>query len=303
MAYHPFRNPGLKVMAVLLATALWFIVAGEQNVERTLRVPLEFRNKPVDLEILGDRPTTVDLRVLGSSALLSRVDAGEVVAVVDLTGARPGSRLFHMRTDEVRVPYGVEVLQLTPATIALELEKSARRTVEIVPAVEGDPAPGFVADVVTSDPSTVEVEGPESHIKDLVAATTEPVSIAGQREAVTDTVTVGVPDASVRLVEPRSATVRVEIVPAPVERVLSGVPIRWRNLNDGLTARVRPLTATVTVRGRRDALEAMRAETIDAFVDLAGLGPGQYNLRVQFDPTESFGVTAAEPAVVQVTIK
>jgi hypothetical protein len=66
---------------------------------------------------------------------------------------------------------------------------------------------------------------------------------------------------------------------------------------------VRPLTATVTVRGRRDALEAMRAETIDAFVDLAGLGPGQYNLRVQFDPTESFGVTAAEPAVVQVTIK
>ena len=47
----------------------------------------------------------------------------------------------------------------------------------------------------------------------------------------------------------------------------------------------------------------MRAETIDAFVDLAGLGPGQYNLRVQFDPTQSFGVSTTEPAVVQVTIK
>ena len=29
---------------------------------------------------------------------------------------------------------------------------------------------------------------------------------------------------------------------------------------------------------------------IDAFVDLAGLGPGTYNLRVQVDPSEEFGV-------------
>ena len=303
MAYHPFRNPGLKIMAVLLATALWFTVAGEQNVERTLRVPLEFRNKPADLEILGDPPTTVDVRVIGSSALLSRLDPGEVIAMADLTGARPGSRLFHMRTNEVRAPYGVEVLQVTPATIALALEKSARRTVPIRPAVDGDPAPGFVAGGVTSDPASVDVEGPESHIEGLTAATTEPVSIAGQRSSVTDTVTVGVPDAAVRLVEPRSATVKVDILPAPVERVLRNVPIRWRHLNDGLTARIRPLTTTVTVRGRRQALDEMRAETIDAFVDLAGLGPGQYNLRVQFDPTESFGVAVTEPAVVQVTIK
>ena len=47
----------------------------------------------------------------------------------------------------------------------------------------------------------------------------------------------------------------------------------------------------------------MSAATIDAFVDLAGLGPGQYTLRVQIDPTQRFGVSTAEPAVVQVTIK
>nr|MBA2305428.1 hypothetical protein [Acidobacteriota bacterium] len=82
MAYHPFRNPGLKIMAVIVASALWFTVAGEQNVERTLRVPLEFRNKPANLEILGDPPTTVDVRVLGSSTLLSRIDPGEVVAMI-----------------------------------------------------------------------------------------------------------------------------------------------------------------------------------------------------------------------------
>ena len=231
MAYNPFRNPGLKLMAVLLATALWFIVAGEQNVERTMRVPLEFRNKPANLEILGDPPTTIDIRVLGSSTLLSRIDAGEVVAILDLTAARPGSRLFHIRTDEVRVPYGVDVLQLTPGTIALELEKSARRTVPVAPAIEGEPAPGFVAGKVSSNPASVEIVGPESHVKELTSATTEPISVAAQRENVTDTVTVGVSDSAVRLAQPASARVVVEILPAPVERLVSGVPIRWRNLN------------------------------------------------------------------------
>jgi hypothetical protein len=38
-------------------------------------------------------------------------------------------------------------------------------------------------------------------------------------------------------------------------------------------------------------------------VDLAGLGSGRYNLRVQADPAESFGVVAIDPAVVSVTIR
>jgi YbbR domain-containing protein len=303
MAYHPFRNPGLKIMALLLATALWFTVAGEQNVERTLRVPLEFRNTPAHLEILGDPPSTIDVRVLGSSTLLSRIDPGEVVAMIDLAGARAGSRLFHLRTDEVRVPFGVNVQQLTPATISLELQRSARRTLPIEPAVDGDPAPGFVVGKATTNPESVDVIGPESRINTLTSATTEPVSIAGRRETVVDTVTVGVMDSAVRLVEPKSATVTIEILPAPVERIVRGVPIRWRNLNAGLSARVEPQTTSVAVRGRREAIDSMRTESIDAFVDLAGLGPGQYNLRVQFDPTESFGVSATAPAVVRVTIK
>ena len=303
MAYHPFRNIGLKVMAVLLATALWFTVAGESEVERPMRVPLEIRNKPANLEIVGDAPTTVDVRVVGSSAVLGRLETGEVMARLDLASARPGSRLFPMRPDDVRVPYGVEVLQVIPATIPLELETSMKRSLPIVPAVEGDPAPGFVTGRVTVEPATVEVSGAESHVKNLASATTESVSVAGAREDVEDEVTVGVSDGAVRVVQTERATVRVEIMPAPVERELPDVPVRWRNLGERYTAVLKPSVVVVTVRVRRDALATVDAETINAFVDLAGLGPGQYNLQVQFDPTQNFGVTAAEPASVQVTIK
>ena len=73
MAFHPFRHLGLKIVAVVLATLLWLSVAGEHIVERSLRVPLEFRNLPPQLEIVGDAPASVDVRLRGSSAIAARV--------------------------------------------------------------------------------------------------------------------------------------------------------------------------------------------------------------------------------------
>ncbi len=303
MSYHPFRHLGLKVLAIALATLLWLTVAGEHVVERSIRVPLEFRNIPEALEITGDPPNSVDVRLRGSSAVLGRLDPGEVVAVLDLTGGRPGSRLFHLRNDEVRAPFGVEVAQVVPATVSLELERSAKRVVPVIPAVQGVPAPGFVVGRRTADPATVAVVGPESRIRKLSEATTEPVDITGARKEVRDSVTVGVSDPALRLESPQNATIVVEILPAPVERELSDVPIRSRNLVAGLRAQVHPSTVTLSVRGRREALGGLKAEDVDAFVDLAGLGAGRYNLRVQVDPSEAFGVNTVAPAVVEVTIK
>jgi YbbR domain-containing protein len=175
--------------------------------------------------------------------------------------------------------------------------------VPVVPAVEGDPAPGYVVGRITSDPATVEIRGPESRVRRLAEAITEPVNINGTRERVRDLVTVGVGDSALRLSRPQSANVVVDVVPAPVEREIVGVPIRWRNLGTGFRAEVVPQRARVSVRGRREALTNLRADDVDAFVDLAGLGPGQYNLRVQTDPSQDFGVSAVAPQVVDVTIK
>jgi YbbR domain-containing protein len=303
MAYHPFRHLGLKVMAIALATLLWLTVAGEHVVERALRVPLEIRDKPDNLEIVGEAPGAVDVLVRGSAGLLGRLSAGDVVVALDLSTARPGSRLFHLRLDQVKVPYGVEVAQVVPGTLALELERSLRRRIPVVPALEGEPAPGFEIGPITSEPATVEVVGPESRVRELSEATTEPVRVEGRSENVRDVVTVGVMDSAVRLVEPRSATVLVEILPAPVDRDIAGVPVRRRNLGSGLRASVEPAVTKVQIRGTEIAVNGVQAQDIEAFVDLAGLGPGRYNLRVQIDPSQDYGISAITPAVVAVTVR
>ncbi len=303
MAYHPFRNIGLKFLAVGLATLLWLTVLGEHVVERSLRVPLEFRNIPEALEIMGDPPASVDVRVRGTSGLLSRLQPGEVVAVLDLASARPGSRLFHLRTDQVQAPYGVEVAQVVPATVALDLERSGEATVPVVPAIEGTPAPGFVVGTVAATPPTVTVVGAVSRLRALTEATTETVSVEGASSAVRDVVTIGVMDSALRLKEPRSASVEVAIVPAPVARDLVDVPVRLRNLGEGLKAEVVPPTVAVSVRGARERLGNLGPDGVTAFVDLAGLGPGRYNLPVRVDQPPELGVSGIEPATAVVRIR
>jgi YbbR domain-containing protein len=210
-----FRRLGLKLVSVFLAAGLWLLVSGEQTVERALRVPLEYTNLPRQLELVGEPPTVVDVRVRGASGALSRIAAGELVAVLDVRNARPGQRLYHLTTAEVRAPFGVEVVQVTPSNVSMLFEQSEIKSVRIVPEVEGQPTPGFAVNTITVEPPTVVVIGPSSALKDLSHAITESVSVNGARDAVTESVTVGVTDPLVRLREPLVARVTVTVVPVP----------------------------------------------------------------------------------------
>jgi len=213
MAYHPFRNLGLKFLSTLVATMLWLIIAGERVVERVMRAPVEFQNLPAGLEIVGDAPDTIDVRLRGSSGALSRMTAGDMAAVIDLVTARPGQRLFHVTPGQVNVPYGVEIVQVGPSTLTMEFELSGIRQVPVEPNVDGRPAPGYEVIKITSDPATVEVAGPESALKRLQAAITEPVSVVDQTRTVREVVNVGVPNATLRLRTPQTAVVTVTISP------------------------------------------------------------------------------------------
>ena len=213
MAYHPFSNLGLKFLSTLVAVMLWLIVAGERVVERVMRAPVEFQNLPAGLELVGNPPDTVEVRLRGSSGALSRLAAGDMSAVLDLTTARPGRRLFHITQNHVNVPYGLEIVQVGPSTLMMEFEPTGIRQVRVEPDVDGRPANGYEVTKVTSDPQMVEVAGPETALKRLQSAITEPVSVTDQTRSVREVVTIGVPDSSLRLRSPQTAVVTVTISP------------------------------------------------------------------------------------------
>src|SRR5262245_60203121 len=220
----------MKVTAIAFAIALWMTVSGEETVERGLRVPLELQQFPAGLELQGEVPANVDVRVRGTAGTLGRLAPGDIVAVLDLRGARVGRRLFTVTPEQVRTPFGVQVMQVTPATVAMAFEQSATRVVPVVPDIDGRPAPGYVIGPPTSDPAKVEVVGPASAVARVTEALTEPVSVAGAQDAVKERVAVGLLDPLVRLKDSRKATVTGRITRGPLERDVRGRAVPLRNI-------------------------------------------------------------------------
>jgi YbbR domain-containing protein len=300
MAIPGFRHLGLKLLAIVLAALVWVLVSGEQTVERALRIPLEFTNLPADLELVGGLPNVVDVRVRGSSGALNRIAPGELVAVLDVRSARPGQRLFHVTGADVRAPFGTSVVQVTPSNLYMMFEHSASKVVPVIPALEGEPADGYVVGAAVAEPATVQVVGPESAVTRLTNATTEPVSVVGATANISESVMIGLPDPAVRLAKPVSAQVKVSVAAAPAEWAIAGIKVHAGEGKQSIE--VSPSEVTVFVRGPRET-RGVRAEDFKASIDTEGLQPGLFQLPVQVTPPDRIGVIKLEPPAVRVRIR
>ena len=303
MAYNPFRNLGLKAVAVGTATLLWVAVGGEKIVERSLQAPLELQNPPSTLMIVGGAPSTVDVRVRGTSTSLGRLVPGDLRAILDISDAKSGRNLFPIGPDLVSSPFGVEVSYAGPETVAIVFERQVSREVPVRPDVEGEPAPGYEVRRVTVEPARVEVIGPESAVRDLAEATTEPVRLRSSAGEVRETVAIAILDSAARLRTAQNALVTVEIQPVTTERTVVAVPVRMQQLRARQRAQSSPPSVSVTVRGDAEALQKLGVGDVEASVDLTGLGTGRYTLPVRVGTSRQFGVVRVDPPQVQVTIR
>jgi hypothetical protein len=82
---------------------------------------------PSGLQVKGELPSTLDVRVRGASGVLGRLTQGDVVAVLDVGDAREGRQQFQLTPEKVRAPFGVQVIQVSPDTIAMVFEQSSAK--------------------------------------------------------------------------------------------------------------------------------------------------------------------------------
>ena len=157
------RNLQLKVVSLTLAILLWIALNGEPKSEIGLKVPLEFRNSPKEVEVLGET-NTVDIRLSASSSIVKRIDASEVTASIDLSDWTPGERTYSLGESNLSVPFGVAVTKITPNKIRLRFEPTKHKIVRVNPRVLGKPAEGHIVTAVVCQPERAELEGPASHL-------------------------------------------------------------------------------------------------------------------------------------------
>ena len=128
------RNLQLKAVSLTLAVLLWIALNSEPKSEVGIKVPLEFRNSPKGVEVLGET-NSVDIRLSASSSVVKRIDASDVTASIDLSGWTPGERTYTLGGGNLTVPVGVAVTKITPNKIRLRFEPTERKIVRVHPRI------------------------------------------------------------------------------------------------------------------------------------------------------------------------
>ena len=81
------------------------------------------------------------------------------------------------------------------------------------------------------------------------------------------------------------------------------VAVRVRNLSISLSVQLEPSVVNISIGAPREVALALNSTSIDAYVDLTGLEPGQYNLSVRTSLPQEVGVNSIEPPMVMVTVQ
>jgi len=175
-----FENWGIKLLSLALSVSLWFYVTSKGKTEMTLTVPLELRNIPQDMAVVGNVAGSLDVRVQGQERVLRDITIGKkVFGVLDLSLAKVGDNVVPISPDDIRQPSGVTVMHISQSEIRVKLEPLVQKTFRLKPILHGSPAAGYRVRKTAVSPPHITAEGPESVINTLESLQTMPIDVQG----------------------------------------------------------------------------------------------------------------------------
>jgi YbbR domain-containing protein len=294
-----FRNGTLKVFSLAFACGLWLLVnAGERDTEKTLVVPIELRNLPSQMVVIGPQVESVDLQVMGPRTLLGQFNPRKIT--LDLSRVRPGSATFRVSADLLSLPRGVKVERISPSQVNLEIAAIIRRTVPVQPNLVGKPPPGFTVKEVAVVPNSVDIVGPAPEVEKIDAVPTAAIDVERLTQPQTRELLLREPEGDLLTYNVERVRVRIDIQEVITTREFRRVKISVKNA--GFRVLVTPSQVDVFVRGPQPLVEQLALWDGEVFVDAAGQGPGTVFLPVNVLLPPRIELVSQEPAEVEVKL-
>src|SRR5215469_15355188 len=133
----------LKVLALVIAVALWWMIGRDPIVESLVTAPVQFRHAPDSLIMSSESALEVQVSVTGPERIVRSLRPSEISAVLDLSGVNPGERAFDLGPRQAHVPRGLSVTRVVPSQIHIEFNPSATRKVDVRPRIIGSFIAGY----------------------------------------------------------------------------------------------------------------------------------------------------------------
>jgi len=120
------KRLGAKAGALVFVSIFWLLLAGQQNFEVTITLPLEMKNKPPDLELVSPLDPVVKVRLKGLRKDASVLGPHNVRAELDISLAKLGRRTFRIEPRHILLPHDrVKVVGIEPKVIKFSFKKAS----------------------------------------------------------------------------------------------------------------------------------------------------------------------------------
>jgi YbbR domain-containing protein len=203
------KNLFFKLLALLLAVLLWFLVVGEERAEVGLTIPLELVNIPRTLIVVNNITQGIDIRVNGPRSLVRSLTDRSLSKSLDLSNARAGTITFPISAEGIKLPRGVTITRIHPPQVVVVLQKLGQKKVAVKARLAGKLPAGYEILSVQTKPEELEVVGPEEVMGGVETLFTKPIDLSGVRADLTQEV--GLDFRSLQIHPLRQGTVEVEI--------------------------------------------------------------------------------------------
>jgi len=165
------------VLSVFLIIAVWSTFTRGVDTLITMDVPVEYLNRPHEMEILDTSVNAVRLEISGSGVLLKRIQPEQVSVKLDLRKATPGANQFTITLENVSLPPGVVLKDVKPPVVEVTLDMTVKKDLPVQVDWIGKLQDPYVIAQVKIDPPTVQVSGSARVLSNVSAIYTERISV------------------------------------------------------------------------------------------------------------------------------
>jgi uncharacterized protein (TIGR00159 family) len=203
--------------SLAVAAFFWSIlhIAGIEIIEKVLTVPVEYIATPDNIVLVGEKPSEVKLHLAGPKPDLDGLIPSQSIVKIDLSKAMAGKQTFVITQENVKLPKRIQLLDVDPSTLNLNLAGIVERSVTITPQLVGELPDGIVLKSIRVTPAEIQVLSPSPAGQESAAGvTTTPIYLESIKQTTTLMCKI-IAAPSFRPVEQRWPDVQVVLVVGP----------------------------------------------------------------------------------------
>jgi YbbR domain-containing protein len=214
-------RPGLFVLALAIAIFLWGIASGTSNAERGFDIPVVLDRLPDNLVVTDQSIDEVNVRVMGSRAVLRSLSPDRYKLEIDISGAKPGVAIYDVDLSRLDLPRSARFVSHAPSRVQVRFEKRGRKEIRVRADVQGEPAAGFRLAGISIDPPKIWLDGARSQVMRLDEVVTETIHLSGIQEDIVREIRVNPGRGTVWMEDDRPVRVEIRleriVIPEPIE--------------------------------------------------------------------------------------